>query len=175
VVNSPNLPFKEIIMTKLPHLAAGIAVLLSCSASAETLQQRNLPMNIALELAQNAVKSCAADHYNVAVAVVDRAGVLLALLRADNAGVHTPDAARRKAYTSASTRTPTSAMVKNIQDNPAAAQLAAIDNFLVLAGGVPIKVGNETIGAVGVGGAPGGNFDEACALAGIKSVEGKLK
>ena len=71
-----------------------------------------------------------------------------------------------------SARTPTSAMVKNIRDNPAATQLVAIDNFLVLAGGVPVKAGNE---AIGVGGAPGGNLDQACALAAIKDVEGKLK
>lgn len=162
-------------MTKLGYFAAGIAALLSCSASAEVLQERDMPMDIALELAQDAVKACAADNYNVSAAVVDRAGVLRALLRADNAGVHTPDSARRKAYTAASSRTPTSAMAKSIQDNPAAAQLVAIDGFLILAGGVPIKIGNETIGAIGVGGAPGGNLDEACALAAIKQVEGKLK
>ncbi|WP_296739250.1 heme-binding protein [Mesorhizobium sp.] len=132
-------------------------------------------MDIALELAQSAVKACAADNYNVSAAVVDRAGVLRALLRADNAGVHTPDSARRKAYTAVSLRAPTSAIAKNIQDNPAAAQLVAVDGFLILAGGVPVKIGNETIGAIGVGGAPGGNLDEACALAAIKQVEGKLK
>jgi len=162
-------------MTKLRYLVAGLAALLSGGASAEVLQERDMPMDIALELAQGAVKACTADNYNVSAAVVDRSGVLRALLRADNAGVHTPDAARRKAYTAVSARTPTSVMAKNIQDNPAAAQLVAIDDFLILAGGVPVKIGNETIGAVGVGGAPGGNLDEACALAAIKALEGKLK
>jgi uncharacterized protein GlcG (DUF336 family) len=66
-------------------------------------------------------------------------------------------------------------MAKNIQDTPAAAQLVAIHDFLFLGGGMPVKVGNETIGAIGVGGAPGGHLDEACALAAIKQVEGKLK
>ncbi|MDX8439391.1 GlcG/HbpS family heme-binding protein [Mesorhizobium australafricanum] len=162
-------------MKKRHHFIAGFFALLSSNASAEVLQERNMPMDIALELAQGAVQACAADSYNVSAAVVDRAGVLRALLRADNAGVHTPDAARRKAYTAASARTPTSAMAKSIQENPGAAQLVAIDNFLILAGGVPIKVGNETIGAIGVGGAPGGNLDETCALAAVKQVEGKLK
>lgn len=68
----------------------------------------------------------------------------------------------------------TSTMVKNIQ-NPGAAQLVAIDNFLILAGGVPIKVGNETIGAIGVGGAPSGDFDEACAQDALKQVADKLQ
>jgi uncharacterized protein GlcG (DUF336 family) len=66
-------------------------------------------------------------------------------------------------------------MAKNVQDNPGAAQLVAIDDFLILAGGVPVRIGNRTIGAVGVGGAPGGNLDEACALAAIKEIEGRLK
>ncbi len=162
-------------MAKLRYLVAGLAALMSGGASAQVLQERDMPMDTALELAQAAVKACAADNYNVSAAVVDRSGVLRALLRADNAGVHTPDSARRKAYTAVSMRTPTSAIAKTVQDNPGAAQLVAIDGFLVVAGGVPVKVGNETIGAIGVGGAPGGNLDEACALAAIKAVEGKLK
>lgn len=162
-------------MTKRLWLAACMAALLSSGASAQVLQEKNVTMDIALELAQGAVEACAKDNYNVSAAVVDRAGILRALLRADNAGVHTPEAARRKAYTAVSARTPTSTMAKNIQDNPAAAQLVAIHDFLVLGGGMPVKVGNETIGAIGVGGAPGGHLDEACALAAIKQVEGKLK
>lgn len=162
-------------MTKRLYVAACFAALMSSGASAQVLHERNIPMNIALELAQGAVQACAKDHYNVAAAVVDREGIVRALLRADNAGVHTPDAARRKAYTAVSARTPTSTMAKNIQNNPAAAQLAAINDFLILGGGVPVKVGNEVIGAIGVGGAPGGQFDEACALAAIKQIEGTLK
>jgi uncharacterized protein GlcG (DUF336 family) len=162
-------------MTRRFYLAACVAALMSAGASAQTLQERNIPMNVALELAQSAVQACAKDHYNVSAAVVDRAGIVRALLRADNAGVHTPDAARRKAYTAVSARTPTSAMAKVIQNNPAAAQLVAINDFLVLGGGVPVKAGNEVIGAIGVGGAPGGHLDEACAVAAIKQIEGKLK
>ncbi len=156
-------------------LAAAAAVTLSCTANAQVLQEKNIPLNIAAEIAREAVAACAAQGYNVSAAVVDRAGVLRALLRADNAGVHTPDAARRKAYTSASTRIPTSTMVENIQKTPAAAQLVSIDGFLVVAGGVPVKIGNETIGAVGVGGAPGGHLDEACANAAIAKVQDQLK
>lgn len=162
-------------MTKRLYVAACFAALMGSGASAQVIHERNIPMNIALELAQGAVQACAKDHYNVAAAVVDREGIVRALLRADNAGVHTPDAARRKAYTAVSARTPTSTMAKNIQNNPAAAQLAAINDFLILGGGVPVKVGNEVIGAIGVGGAPGGQFDEACALAAIKQIEGTLK
>ncbi|MFG1240898.1 heme-binding protein [Xanthobacter sp. V7C-4] len=162
-------------MMKHLLLAAVAAVSLVPAASAQVLQDKNMPLTIALDIAREAVAACAAQGYNVTAAVVDRAGVLRALARADNAGVHTPDAARRKAYTSASTRIPTSTMVENIQKTPAAAQLVAIDGFLVVAGGVPVKSGNEVIGAVGVGGAPGGQLDEACANAAIAKVEQQLK
>lgn len=162
-------------MTYRILLAATAVLGVGSAASAEVLQEKNMPLEIAVEIAQNAVEACAADKYNVAVAVVDRAGVLRALMRADNAGAHTPAAAQRKAFTSASSRTPTSKMAENIQKNPAAAELASIDGFLVLGGGVPVKVGNETIGAVGVGGAPGGHLDEACAVAAIEKVKDKLK
>ncbi|MGI6853819.1 GlcG/HbpS family heme-binding protein [Mesorhizobium sp. 1B3] len=162
-------------MSKHLVIAACAAASFSTAASAEVLRERNIPLDLAVEIAQGAVQECAKDNYNVSAAVVDRAGVLRALMRGDNAGIHTPDAARRKAYTSASSRTATSAMAKNVQDNPGAAQLVAIDGFLVLGGGVPIKVGDETIGAIGVGGAPGGHLDEACAVAAIKQVEDQLK
>lgn len=150
-------------------------VTLAGPVAAQALQERNMPLAIALDIAREGVAACAAQGYNVSVAVVDRAGVLRAFARADNAGPHTVEAARRKAFTSASTRTPTTVIVENVQKNPASAQLVAIDGFLVLGGGVPVKVGNETIGAVGIGGAPGGNLDEACALAAIAKVESQLK
>jgi uncharacterized protein GlcG (DUF336 family) len=156
-------------------LAGTIALGLTSAASAEVLKENNMPLDIAVELAQGAVSACAADGYNVSAAVVDRAGVVRALLRADNAGPHTVNAARDKAFTSVSARIPTSVMVENIQKNQGAAQLVAIDGFLVLAGGVPVKIGKETIGAIGVGGAPGGHLDEACANAAIAKVQDQLK
>ncbi|KAE8381830.1 hypothetical protein BDV26DRAFT_254718 [Aspergillus bertholletiae] len=154
-------------------ILACMAAAFSTATCTNVLQERNIPLNLALEIAQVAVQECAKEQYSVSAAVVDREGVLRALIRADNAAIHTPEASRRKAYTAVSARTPTSTMVKNIQ-NPGAAQLVAIDDFLVLAGGVPIKIGNETIGAIGVGGAPSGDFDEACALAALQQVEDKL-
>lgn len=156
-------------------LAATAAAVLTSVASAQVLEEKNISMELASTIAREAVAACSAEGYNVSAAVVDRAGVLRALLRADNAGSHTPEAARHKAYTSSSSRMPTSAMAENIAKNPTAAELASIDGFLVLAGGMPIKVGNATIGAIGVGGAPGGQFDEACAVAAISKVQAQLK
>ncbi|GAB1201044.1 hypothetical protein APSETT444_010431 [Aspergillus pseudonomiae] len=156
------------MMTKLWMIAGCMAASVSTATCANLLQEQNIPLNLALDIAQNAVQNCAKEQYSVSAAVVDREGVLRALLRADNAAIHTPEAARRKAYTAASSRTATSTMVKNIQ-NPGAAQLAAVDDFLILAG-----VNNETVGAVGVGGAPSGDFDEACAKAALEQVADQL-
>ncbi len=156
-------------------LATACAFVVAGTAQAELLTEKNIPSSLAVEIAVNAVQACAADKYNVTAAVVDRAGVLRALVRADNAGTHTVEAARAKAFTSASSRTPTSKMAENVGKNPAAAQLVNIEGFLVLAGGVPIKAGDATIGAIGVGGAPGGNFDEACATAAIEKATDQLK
>ncbi|TDT93751.1 MULTISPECIES: GlcG/HbpS family heme-binding protein [Azorhizobium] len=156
-------------------LAAAAALSLTSAASAQLLQEKNMPLALAADLARESVAACSAQGYNVTATVVDRAGVVRAVLRADNAGPHTVDAARRKAFTSASTRLPTSTVAENVQKNPAAAQLVAIDGFLVLAGGVPVKAGSETIGAIGVGGAPGGNLDEACANAALAKVQDQLK
>ena len=98
-----------------------------------------------------------------------------AVLRADNAGPHTLEASRLKAYTSASAKNTTLAIMEGSQKNPAAANLGQIPGYLLLGGGVPVKVGNEVIGAVGVGGAPGGHLDEQCAVAGIAKVQDLLK
>ena len=104
-----------------------------------------------------------------------RAGGVRAVQRADNAGPHTVDASRAKAYTSASARNATLAMMEAAQKNPAAANLVDIPGFLLLGGGVPIRVGNEVVGAVGVGGAPGGHLDEQCAMAALEQVKEQLK
>lgn len=156
--------------------ATALAVLAVAGvARAEVLTERNMPLDIAVEAAQAAVDACAAKKFNVTAAVVDRAGILRAVLRADRAGPHTVDSAIRKAFTAASMRTPTMKIAENVAKNPAAAQLVAIDGFLVLAGGVPVKAGEETIGAIGVGGAPGGDIDDECARAAIEAVSAKLK
>ncbi len=107
--------------------------------------------------------------------MVDRAGGVRAVQRADNAGPHTLEASRLKAYTSASAKNTTLAMMDGAQKNPGAANLVDIPGFLLLGGGVPVKVGNDVIGAVGIGGAPGGHLDEQCALAALDKVKDALK
>lgn len=155
-------------------LAASFAI--AGAAHAQGVRsERALSLPLASQIATEAVNACAANGYAVSVAVVDRAGVVRALLRADNAGAHTVGASQQKAWTSASAKNTTQAMMEGSQKNPAAANLGDIPGFLLLGGGVPIKVGNETIGAVGIGGAPGGHLDEQCAMVALEKVKGQLQ
>jgi uncharacterized protein GlcG (DUF336 family) len=162
-------------MSKIRVAILAALTLAPAAASAQVLQERNISLAVAQELAQATVEACAAKNFNVAATVVDRAGIVRTMLRADRAGPHTIEASRAKAYTAASARNNTSAIMDSAEKNPAARHLAAIEGFLLLGGGVPVKAGDEVIGAVGVGGAPGGHLDEECANAGIAKVQAKLK
>lgn len=158
------------------QLATIALSLIATAASAQAVRtEKNMSLDLANQIAAATVTACAANNHNVTAAVVDRAGNLRALQRADNAGPHTVGAAQGKAYTSASARNATTAMLENVQKNPGASTLVDIPGFLILGGGVPIRVGNDVIGAVGVGGAPGGHLDEQCANAGIAKVAELLK
>ncbi len=164
-------------MSKLTQTAALVLTLVTAAtASAQAVRtERNMSLELANQIASATVASCAAGGYAVTATVVDRAGTVRAVQRADNAGPHTVGAAQEKAFTSASAKNTTLAMMEGAQKNPAAANLVYIPGFLLVGGGVPIKVGNEVIGAVGVGGAPGGHLDEQCAMAGIDKVKELLK
>ncbi|TCO80740.1 uncharacterized protein GlcG (DUF336 family) [Plasticicumulans lactativorans] len=160
--------------------AGGLAVVLAAAAvtaqaeNAAVRTEKNISLELANQIAAGAVAACAANGYAVAATVVDRAGVVRAVQRADNAGPHTLASSERKAWTSASAKAPTQAMMESAQKNPGAANLVYLPGFLLLGGGVPIKAGNEVIGAVGVGGAPGGHLDDQCANAAIDKAKGQL-
>ena len=146
------------------------------TAQAEGVRtERNMSLELATKIAAQTVASCTAGGYNVTATVVDRAGTVRAVQRADNAGPHTVEASRLKAFTSASAKNTTLAIMEGAQKNPAAANLVNIPGYLLLGGGVPVKVGSEVICAVGVAGAPGGHLDEQCAVAAIATVQEQLK
>lgn len=156
--------------------AALIALLAAATAHAQAVKtERNIGLELANQIAGATVAACAANGYAVAATVVDRAGLVRAVQRADNAGPHTLGSSQAKAWTAASAKNTTLAMMEGAQKNPAAANLVNIPGFLLLGGGVPIKVGNEVIGAIGVGGAPGGHLDEQCAVAGIEKFKAQLQ
>ena len=153
-----------------------IAATAATAAQAQAVRtEKNMSLELANQIASATVAACTAGGYAVTATVVDRAGSVRAVQRADNAGPHTLAASLQKAFTSASAKNNTLAMMEGAQKNPAAANLVHIPGFLLLGGGVPVKVGNEVIGAVGVGGAPGGHLDEQCAVAALDKVRDQLK
>lgn len=156
--------------------ALALSLVVATAAGAQGVRtEKNMSLELANQIAAATVAACSANGYAVAATVVDRAGIVKAIQRADNAGPHTLAASQQKAWTSASAKSSTQAMMEGAQKNPGAANLTDIPGFLLLGGGVPVKVGNDTIGAVGVGGAPGGHLDEACAVAALDKVKDQLK
>lgn len=140
-------------------------------AAEELPREALLPVSLAATAAKAAVDQCAKDGYRVSAAVVDRAGVLRAFPRADGAGPHTVESSEKKAYTAASMRGPTGNVAELIAKTPTLQGLQHMnDKILFLAGGLPIEIAGEVIGGIGVGGAPGGHLDAACAQAGLDSI-----
>jgi len=91
--------------------------------------------------------------------------------RADGAGPHTVDSSRKKAYTAASLRRPTTELADLINKVPSLQALREMnENVLMLGGGLPIEIGGEVVGGIGVGGAPGAHLDDACAQAGLDAI-----
>lgn len=143
-------------------------------AHAELPKQAVLPLELANQIAQGALKKCAADGHRVSVAIVDRSGVTKVVLRADGAGPHTVQSSTKKAYTAASLGRPTSELANMLKERPELQGLRDMDEkILILAGGLPISIEGELVGGIGVGGAPGGHLDETCAKAGLESLTEK--
>jgi uncharacterized protein GlcG (DUF336 family) len=130
-----------------------------------------LPLGMANKAIQAALDVCTKDGYRVSVSVVDRAGVLRAMGRADGAGPHTVDSSRKKAYTAASLRRPTSELGDLLAKVPTLQALRDINGeVLMLGGGFPIEIGGDVVGGIGVGGAPGTHLDDACARGGLDAI-----
>ena len=162
---------------RLARLAAlaSISVLAASPALAQAPQvEKNVSMAMALAVMQGAIEQCTKDGYKVSVYIVDKGGQPFASMRGDGTNPHTLEFARMKAYT-ARTRNQTSLEFMQAASTPEGGRLLQIPGVVAIGGGVPIKMGSETIGAVGVSGAPGGEKDEACAKAGIEKVAAALK
>jgi uncharacterized protein GlcG (DUF336 family) len=121
-----------------------------------------------------ALAKCQADKLPfVTVALVDRFGTVQAILRGDNAAEHTIESAKQKAYTAAAFGAPTSELAKRITGS--GPSIADLPGTLYLPGGVPLKVNGASVAGIGVGGAPDGKLDEACAVAGAEAIAGTAK
>jgi uncharacterized protein GlcG (DUF336 family) len=149
-------------------LGCGLA---SAPSGAQVLMQRDVSLRMALTIAETASAECGAI---ASIAVVDRAGRIKILLRGDGGSPHNVELARRKAYTARTFRMTSAAWAKRTESVNQGQRM--LSDVIPLGGGVPIMVGNETIGAIGLSGAPGGQAkEEACAMAGIAKVADQLK
>ncbi len=159
--------------------ALALLVLLPCSRGSAQEEDalvtyRGLTLGTALALAQATLKACRQAGYQVSVAVVDRSGVAQVMLRDRLAGVHTPETARRKAWTAASFRSDTLSLAEATQPGAPESGTRFIGEALMLGGGVPVEAAGSVVGAVGVSGAPRAAEDQKCAQAGITAIEDRL-
>jgi uncharacterized protein GlcG (DUF336 family) len=163
-------------MSPIARTLAGLALTttLSTAVAAQGLvTQKNISLAMAPTIAQAAVAQCESMGFKVSVTVVDRAGLPIVMLRADGAGLHTPEGAERKAYTARTFSQPSADFVKRLTERPETVGSRQYTRVLALAGGLPIKAGSEVVGSVGVSGSPG--KDDVGSQAGIDKVADQLK
>jgi len=164
-------------MSRIAEIVTGLATaaLLSAPAAAQgVVTQKSISLPMAQTIANAVIAKCQSMGYKISVSVLDRGGGLaLVMLRDEGASLHTVESSDRKAYTARTFRQPSAAIVKRIQEEPAVAGFKEYTRVIALAGGLPIKVGDDVIGAVGVSGSPG--KDDECAQAGIDKVADQLK
>lgn len=159
-------------------VSAATIILLAASALTALSQQKGLltekviSLDMAQSMVQGALQKCRADNYHISVHVLDVDGQVKASARDDGASEVNYDVSRRKAFTALTYRRPSGDMEKQWATMSPG---RIIPETFGVAGGLPVKVGEETIGAIGVGGAPGGDKDEACAAAGLAKVTDQLK
>jgi len=163
-------------MSPVARTFAGLALAtaLSTTIAAQGLvTQKNISLAMAQTIAQAALAQCESMGFKVSVTVVDRAGLPIVMLRGDGAGLHTPEGSERKAYTARTFSQPSADFVKRMTERPESVGSRQYTRVLALSGGLPIKAGNEIVGAVGVSGSPG--KDDVCSQAGIDKVADLLK
>jgi uncharacterized protein GlcG (DUF336 family) len=164
------------MITPLFRLAA-VALGALCAgapANAQLLQHKDLTASIAMAIAETAQATCKANGYSVSVTVVGRSGEVILQVRGDDSNPHTMENSMRKAYTARTTRSPSGALVDRVKADPTLG-FVNLSNVIAVQGALPIKVGDEVIGAAGASGAPGGEKDEACVKAGLDKIADRLK
>jgi uncharacterized protein GlcG (DUF336 family) len=166
-------------MSRIVYRAAGVALAAALTgmaggANAQLLSHKDISLAMATTIAQTAIETCKANGYAVSVHVLGREGQVILGVRNDGAGLITFENSMKKAYTSRTFARSSGEFAEGVKGNPNAGALF-LTNITPAQGALPIKIGNETIGAVGVSGAPGGEKDEVCAKAGIDKIADQLK
>ena len=159
---------------RLAAVTLASACTLAAPAGAQLLTHKDLTASIAMTIAQTAIETCKANGYAVSVTVVGRNGETILQVRGDNTPPHTMENSFRKAYTARTLRSPSGALAERVKAEPTL-PFIHLSNIIAFQGALPIKIGDETIGAAGASGAPGGEKDEACIKAGLDKVADQLK
>ena len=158
---------RSLLVKHLKAISIVLASLFAYPAMADQtdsfVQLKSISLPVAKSLAEAALTACRKNGYTVSVAVTDRAGVVVAMLRDVDSGTHTPSIALSKAYTAANFRSSTTDLVHVSEPGQPAAAIRNLPNVAILGGGLPITYDGDVVGAIGVSGAPGGHLDEACA------------
>lgn len=157
-------------ITALPLLALAMTANPAWAQATAPIQRADVSLALAKQLLDATLAACHAQGRTAVAAVVDRGGNLVAVQRDDDVGPHNTLAAQRKAFTALSTKTATGLLAERARSTADAENLNTLDELLLLGGGVPLKVADEVIGAIGVAGAGGAKFDEGCAVQAIAQV-----
>ncbi len=167
------LAMRSALMTTVAAIAMGAAA----PAAAEKMLDSfmSLTTAAALQAAQAALTRCQKDGYTVAVAVVDRGGQPLVMLRDPLAGAHTPPTAINKAATAVSFRTDTSELAANTQTGKPSSGVRQLPGVVAVGGGIMIQAKGSVVGGIGVSGSPGGDSDDACAKAGVAAINDAIE
>jgi uncharacterized protein GlcG (DUF336 family) len=156
-------------------LVAALALVIPVTPSAQgVVTQRSVSLGMAQTIAEATLAECKSKGYNTAVAVVDRAGDVLIMLRHEQATSQMLEMARRKAYTARMFRVPTKEFQERTLNDPAREAQRDLHDILALSGGIPIQIAGDTIGAVGSAGSTL-EIDDGCARAGVAKVSDLLK
>lgn len=161
--------------TTLKTVAVLLCISFGAQAQEATFTGKSLTPETALAAAQAALAECRKNGFQVAVAVVDKAGLPQALLRDRYAGAHTVEVSVNKAWTAVSFKTPTLDLAEETQPGKPMSGLRGLPRFLAAGGGRTIEGAGTLLGGIGVSGAPGGDADDACARAGIKAIADSLE
>ena len=160
---------------KATYILAGLGMVAAAMpASAQLLAHKDLSLATALTIATTAIETCKGQGHRVSATIVGREGQVIAQLRGDDTGPHTIENSLKKAYTARTFRIPSGEFAQRVKDNPTTGAVH-LTGIVAAQGALPIKIGDEVIGAVGVSGAPGGEKDEACSKAGLDKVADQLK
>jgi len=158
---------------KISGLAVALSFLSLTAFAADVVKSKSVGMELARDLASEAVMACRKNGYAVTAAVVDRHGNLRAMLRDDLAPRFSMQIAEEKANASVMGGVSSGDFRKNRSDiRP---ELNHVDGIIMLEGGLLIESSGTRIGAIGVSGAPGGDKDAACAAEALKKLDDRLQ